>query len=172
GRVLLAESNNHIVSVRDFKGGVLWSMRLDGEPTGAQRLPNGNTFVSTYSAAMEFDANGKRLYEIPMGGGSNAIRKARNGNILYTNETEIVEVDTAGNRVRTVPIPKESMWVGVRDLPGDRYLVASSNTGQVIEVDRAGKIYWEGKVPGACGIARLPNGHTLVASSQRVVELD
>jgi hypothetical protein len=171
-RVLLCESNNHTVSIRDFRGDVLWSMKIDGEPTGCQRLPNGNLFVSTYAAAMEFDPAGKSLYTVPVGGGSNAIRKARNGNILYTNESEIVELDTTGKRVRTVSIPRDAMWVGVRDLPGDRYLVASSSAGDVLEVDRDGKVLWRTKVQGACGIARLPNGHTLVATAQRVIELD
>ena len=44
--------------------------------------------------------------------------------------------------------------------------------GRVIEVDATGKIVWEAKVAGACGVARLPGGTTLVAANQRVVELD
>jgi hypothetical protein len=174
GRVLIAESNNRTVSVRDLKGAVLWSKVLDnGEPTGAQRLPNGNTFVSTYGSAMEFDAAGKKLYDINLGGGSNAIRKARNGNILYASDAgEIVELNTAGNRVRSIPIPKESMWVGVQELPGDRFMVCNSSSGKVLEVDAKGKVLWEAKVQGACGVCRLPNGHTLVGTANRVVELD
>ena len=42
----------------------------------------------------------------------------------------------------------------------------------MIEVDGGGKIVWEANVPGACGIARLPTGTTLVSANMRVVELD
>jgi hypothetical protein len=64
------------------------------------------------------------------------------------------------------------MWVGIEDLPGERYLLASSGAGRVIEVDKTGKVLWEAKVAGACGVTRLPNGHTLVATRGQVVELD
>jgi hypothetical protein len=172
GRVLIAESNGRRVSERDLAGNVLWEKKLDGEPTGVQRLPNGNTFVSTYGSVMEFRRDGSTAYSYPLGGGSNAIRRHRNGHVVYAGNGEVVELDTAGNRVRSVPIPKETMWVGIQDLPGDRFLLANSSTGRVVEVDGTGKLLWEGKVAGACGVARLPNGNTLVATSQRVVELD
>ncbi len=167
-RVLVADNNG--VTERDFKGNVLW--RLDGTAgaTGCQRLRNGNTFVSTYNRIMEFGRDGKALYAhaIP---GSNAIRKHRNGNVVYAVEGAVVEVNTAGKEVRRVPLPK-GFWVGVEDLSGDRFLLADSSQGRVVEVDARGKVVWEAKVPSACGVARLPNGHTLVASARRVVEVD
>jgi outer membrane protein assembly factor BamB len=172
GRILVAEANAKRVSERDLKGTILWEKKLEAEPTGVQRLPSGNTFVSTYSSVMEFRRDGTQAWSFNLPGGSNAIRKARNGNVIYATQSELVEVDSAGNRVRAVPIPKENMWVGIQDLPGDRYLLANSSTGRVVEIDKAGKVIWEGKVPGACGVERLPNGNTLVATSGRVVELD
>ena len=39
-------------------------------------------------------------------------------------------------------------------------------------VTGGGKVVWQGNVGGACGVERLPNGHTLVATANRVVELD
>ena len=174
-RVLIAESNNKTISERDFQGKVLWKKVLPNEPSGVQRLPNGNTFVSTYTSVMEFDRDGKTVYEVSLpGGGSNAIRKARNGNVICAYDGEIVELDTKGTKVRSVPLPKQSMWVGIRDLPGDRFLVCNSTTGQVIEVDAAGKVLWgDGvRVAGACGLAKLPNGHVLVGAPNRIVELD
>jgi hypothetical protein len=121
---------------------------------------------------MEYSRDGKQLYSISLGGGSNAIRKHRNGNVLYATDGEIVEMDTTGKRVRSIPLPRESMWVGIQDLPGDRFMVANSSSGRVLEVDAKGKILWEGKVAGACGVARLPNGNTLVATASLVVELN
>jgi hypothetical protein len=171
GRVLIAEANNNKVSERHVKGKVLWEKHVPGGPTGCQRLPNGNTFVSTYTSVMEFDRAGKQVYSFNLPG-SNAIRKQPNGHILYARDGEIVEVDTAGKQVRVVPLPRQTMYVGVQGLPGDRFLVANSSTGQVLEVDQTGKVLREDRVPGACGVSRLPNGHTLVSAKNLVVELD
>jgi hypothetical protein len=169
-RVLIADGNN--VTERDFKGNILKTVATPpGGPTGCQRLPNGNTFVSSYSGVSEYDRDGKKLYEQNIGG-SNAIRKHKNGNIIYATDNEIVEMDMGGRKVRTVPLPHQSMYVGIEDVGNDRFLVANSNTGQVIEVDSAGKIVWQANVAGACGVTRLPGGNTLVATNLRVVELD
>jgi hypothetical protein len=172
GRVLLAESNSRTVSERDLKGNVKWEKKLDVEPTGCQRLRDGNTFVSWYGGAMELAPDGSVVYSLKLENGSNAIRKHRNDHIIYASDSEIVEVDTAGKRVRSVPLPKHNMYVGIEDLPGDRFLAANSSNGRVLEVDAAGKILWEANVPGACGVERLPNGDTLVAGPRRVVELN
>jgi hypothetical protein len=173
GRVLLVESNNNTLSERDFKGKVLWEKKLRWSPSGCQRLRNGHTFVSHHGGALELDREGKKVYEFNLpDGGSNAIWKHRNGHVIYAHDNEIVEVDTTGKKVRTVPLPPHSMYVGIQDLPGDRFMVANSSSGRVLEVDAKGKILWEANVPGACGVSRLPNGHTLVSTAQRVVELD
>jgi hypothetical protein len=171
GRVLFAEMDSHLVKECDFQGNVKWEKKIGDSPTGCQRLPNGNTFVSTYTSVMEFDRAGKEVFNFRIPG-SNAIRKHRNGNIVYTTAEAIVEVTTENREVRKVPLPKDSMWVGIQDLPGDRFMVANSSTGRVVEVDKGGKILWEGQVAGACGVWRVPNGHTLVAAPQRIVELD
>ena len=125
GQVLIAEATGHRVTERDLKGDVLWEKKIDGEPTGCQRLPDGSTFVSTYNSVMEFAADGTKTYSFSIPG-SNAIRKIRNGHIVYTQDDKIVEVDAAGKRVRTMPLPSRSMYVGVEDLPGDHFLVANS----------------------------------------------
>src|SRR5207249_3819343 len=158
GRVLIAESNAHSVTERDPQGVVQWEKKIDGEPTGCQRLADGSTFVSTYGSAMEFAADGTKTFSFTIEGGSNAIRKMRNGHVACAQQDKIVEVDTAGKRVRTVPLPSQGMWVGIQDLPGDRFLVANSGSGRVLEVDAGGAILWEAKTPGACGVARLPDG--------------
>jgi hypothetical protein len=169
-RVLIADGNN--VTERDFKGNILKTIASPPSgPTGCQRLPNGNTFVSSYDRVFEFDKDGKQLYEHNIGG-SNAIRKHRNGNIIYATDSHIVEMDMAGRKLRSIPLPNQSMYVGIEDIASDHFIVANSSSGQVLEVDAAGKIVWQANVPGACGVTRLPGGNTLVATAQRVVELD
>jgi len=172
GRILIADSQSQTISERSTQGQVLWQLKIDGEPTGVQRLANGNTFVSTYQSVLEFDREGGQLYKLKLPGGSNAIRKHRNGNVIFTLETEIVEMDPAGQKVRSVPLPRDGMWVGLRELPGDRFLVSNSTTGRILEVDRSGHILWQAKVSGACGVNRTPNGNTLVAANNRIVELN
>ena len=172
GRVLIAEATGRRVTERDPKGEVRWEKKIDGgEPTGCQRLPGGATFVSTYTSVMEFAADDAKTYSFAIPG-SNAIRKLRNGHIAYTQDAQIVEVDTTGKQVRTVPLPSQSMYVGIDEAAGDHFVVANSQSGRVLEVDAAGKVVWEANVPTACGVARLPNGHTLVAANGKVVELD
>jgi HEAT repeat protein len=169
-RILIADGND--VTERDMKGTVLRTIASpNGGPTGCQRLPSGNTFVSSYDSVSEYDRDGKKLYEYNIGG-SNAIRKHKNGNIIYATDAFIIEMDTSGARVRSIPIPRQNMWVGIEDIGNNRFVVANSNTGRVIEVDADGKIHWEAQVAGACGVTRLPGGNTLVATAQRVVELD
>jgi hypothetical protein len=167
-RVLIAD--NHGVCERDFKGNVLWKLEGVAGPNGCQRLPNGHTFVSSYNSVMEFDRDGKRIWQhnIP---GSNAIRKHRNGHIVYAQNNAIVEIDVEAKAVRKVPLP-QGFWVGIEDLAGDRFLMADSGKGRIVEVDATGKVLWEAHVAGACGVTRLPNGHTLVATNGQVVELD
>jgi HEAT repeats/PQQ-like domain len=172
GRVLIAESTRQLVSERDLKGNIVWQLKTEGEPTGVQRLPNGHTFVSSYNKATEYGRDGKQLYSFALANGSNAIRKHRNGNVIFATEGEIVEMNTAGTRVRAIPLPREGTWVGIQDLPGDRFMAANSASGRVLELDRTGKVLWEGKVAGACGVCRLASGSTLVATSGRVVELN
>lgn len=168
-RVLVAVGEG--VSERDLTGKVLRRFEGTAGATSCQRLANGHTFVSTVRTVMEFDRDGKKLYQHDIGS-SNAIRKRRGGTIIYTTPTHIIEMDTAGKQVRTIPLPRHEMWIGLEEIEGDRFLVANSVTGRVLEVDAEGKIVWEAQVAGACGLARLPTGTTLVGTNQRVVELD
>jgi HEAT repeats len=171
GRVLIAESTARQVSIRDTKGSVLWSKRLSAEPTGCQRLANGNTFVSTYKTAMEFGLDGTELYNVNIGG-SNAIGKARNGRILSAEGNQLREMDTSGKVLRTIPVPQDPCWSGLQDLPDGCFLVCSSSSGKILEIDGTGKILWQASLAGACGLCRLPNGRTLIGTANRVVELN
>ncbi len=184
GHVLIAEADAHRVTERDFKGAVVWQKKIGGEPNkrydvepnGCRRLGNGNTFITCPARAMEVTPDGAitYLFKIETGGeGSNAIRKARGGTICYTAGTDICEVDTSGKHIRgDIRLPAaEIQYVDIEDLPGDRFLVADSRGGHVLEVNGAGVIQWEADVAGACGAGRLQNGHTLVGCNHRVVEL-
>src|SRR5207249_4919904 len=60
-RVLIAEYNSSQVTERDFKGKILWTKQI-AMPTGAQRLPNGNTLITTRQQLVDVDRAGKELW--------------------------------------------------------------------------------------------------------------
>jgi outer membrane protein assembly factor BamB len=182
GNVLIAEADAHRVTERNLKGVVKWEKKIDGEPNGCQRLANGNIFVSTPGALMEYTPDGikapgdKTVYWFELGiGGSNAARRGRDGNFYCTLSNSIGEHNTSGKIIRIIELPlsrRGTPYMCVQDLPGDRFLVAEIRGGRVLEVDAAGRLLWEAAVPSACGAERLPNGHTLVATNHKVIELD
>src|SRR5262249_16917298 len=59
-RVLIAEHGGNRVTERDSKGKVLWRYNVEG-PLMAQRLPNGNTFITTKGRLIEVDKKGTEV---------------------------------------------------------------------------------------------------------------
>ena len=59
-RVLVAEYQANRVSERNLKGEIVWKKMIQG-PLAAQRLPNGNTFITTENQLIEVDKNGKEV---------------------------------------------------------------------------------------------------------------
>jgi hypothetical protein len=183
GNVLIAEADGRRITERDIKGVVKWEKKIDpdprnrdgAEPNGCQRLPNGNTFVSTTVRAMEFGPDGVLVYwcEIDSDQNTNAARKDRNGNILYTYNRGIRMANTAGKDAGGVPLHgRKGKFVALEELPGTRFLVADCRSGSVLEVNVEGNVIWEVAVPGACGATRLTNGNTLIGVNHKVIELD
>ena len=163
------------VTIRNFDGSIQKWIQKGGSPNGCSRLKNGNIFVSSYSGAREFSPEGKQLYNISYSkGGTNAPRKMANGNIVYTTGAKIREVTTEGKLVREIPLPTTTRfsYVGLHIKNPNRFLVANSSNGDIVEVDDKGKVHWKVNVKGACGIFGLDNGHVLVGVSGRVVELN
>jgi outer membrane protein assembly factor BamB len=172
GQVLVVEANNRKLSERDQKGKVLWEVTVPGRPNGCRLLSNGKVFVSTSESAMEYVRGDKRpIYTVKFHHNANAVCKFRD-HILYATNDEIVEMTTEGKRVRSISIPRGSMYSCIQGLPGGRYLVTNNSTHQVLEVDRTGKVLWKTKFTSACGLHRLPNGHTLVSTRGIAAELD
>ncbi len=177
-RVLIAEHHGSRVTERNFKGAVLWDKRLEDRPVSAQRLPNGNTFVTTYSALMEFTRDGKQLYNYRppnTAGRIYAGQKLRNGRLVcVTLDGQVLELDGGSGKVlRSFRSGLDGCY-SVQALPGGHFLVASYNTGKVIEVDATGKVHWSHTFASAYHAERLANGHTLIAShgQSRVIEID
>ena len=106
----------------------------------------------------------------------------------YRGITMVIEVDSNngfnGNsgRIWECGPDKKQRWemtnlggpVDVQLLPGGRLLIAEYYNVRVTERDRTGKILWDsgrlGSNPVSC--QRLPNGNTLIATMNEVVELN
>ncbi len=189
--VLIAESGNNSVSVRDQEGKVRWTKKLDGVVRGCQPLPNGHILVFTWdvpekplpegekppltyfrSHAWELDAKGEDVACVELSAFSQATRKLSNGHFVYAYQSQIEELDAKGKDAHSSPRMPIAKIVDLQELPGERYLIASLKDGLVAEVNLRGKILWKAELPGACCVSRLPNGHTLVGANKRVVELD
>jgi len=212
GNVLIAEADARRVTERDLKGKVVWEKKINGEPNGCQRLADGNTFVSTYdrppfpamnsTRALEIAPEGTTVRDIKLSNGVvgfNAIRRARTGRFYYAGDSDICESDATGKYLGCFHLPPGEVnnYVDLEILPGNRFLLADSRMGRVLEVtigdinlwlancpengrgekphvfpgEKGYRVLWLADVPGACGVMRLPNGHTLVGAHHKVIEL-
>ena len=134
-------------------------------------------------------------------GAFNAIRRGRNGHFFYVVDSDVCESDATGKALDALHLPPGgddlNNYVDLEVLPGGRFVVANSRRGRVLEVaagdinlwlaslpekvrermshivagEKGYSILWMADVPGACGVMRLPNGHTLVGAKHKVVEL-
>lgn len=163
GNVLVAEHGQACVTIRDRKGKELWRHKVNSSAVACQRLRNGNIFVAHYKGATEITPDHKVVYDLKVPGSIYYGMKLRDGNVLLsTSNGKILEMDTKGNTLHTIPVPGTSYWSSAEKLSNGRYLVAAGSAGKVVEVDKAGKVYWEFSATHVGHATRLPNGNTLV----------
>jgi HEAT repeat protein len=182
-RVLLVE-NWQRVTERDTKGKVLWEKPFTGvQVIGAQRLPNGNTFIALRNQLLELDRTGKEVFTHQRPNGDiMAAQRLRDGQYVFlTNTWHFIRLDANGKEQKSIRVGNFPFQVNpnaVDFLPNDRLLVAQFNLSKVTEIDVTGRILWETSVPMPLSVSRLANGNTLVVSSvpqnnlQRVAEVD
>jgi hypothetical protein len=177
-RILVAEGQGGRVTERNFKGEILWKYEI-ASPLMAQRLPNGNTFITAANQMVEVDPKGKQVFSHVRDNGSGFMRgkKLPNGDIACVlDEGRFVRMDAKGKELETFPIDIQTSGGRIEVLPNGRVLVPQFSTGKVVEVTPDGKVQWEVMAPFDKPIAalRLPNGNTLVTSMPhfRAVELD
>jgi hypothetical protein len=170
GRVLVAEHWGQRVTERNRQGKVVREWKLADKPVTCRRLPNGNTFMATYTEILEMSAAGKQVFSFKAQGMIYCACKLRNQHILYINSGgQIVELDDQKKQVKSFTIPAyqsgAAYWATIEPLPNGRYLVALAGADRVVEADATGKVHWECTVNKATGATRLPSNNILVASS-------
>jgi hypothetical protein len=176
-RVVIAESNSHLVSERDFSGNRIWSKQVP-MPTGVQRLPNGHTFVTCRNQLVELDAKQHQVfsyqrsqYDIV------AAQRLRNGETLFVTQSgSCIRLDARGKEVKSFQTARMNYAYGDLEVLNNKRVLLTQRNG-VAEFDLEGHQphpLWQASFSGPTSVQRLPNGNTLVASinSQEVAELD
>jgi hypothetical protein len=181
GRVLVCESTGHRLTERNTKGEVLKEISIPqdlviGLPTGAQRLPNGNTLVALRSGVVELDRDGKAVWNYrELNGMVYAARKGRNGEtVVATSAATCVRLDANGKQLATFQAARVYTMGGIDVLPNGNVLMGDYAGNKVVEYDAKGKVVWQATAQRPTAVTRLANGHTLVTSylGKTVIELD
>ncbi len=176
-RVLVVEYQGGRVTERDFRGNIHWEKATNGMPIGAQRMPNGNTFVNTQQMLAEYDRKGHEVwsYHRPQGDMFRA-RKLRNGEIVFiTSSGLLVRMDQKNQQTQSFQVGQPFNLFGAFDvLPNGNVVVAQQQNQRVVEFDRNGGQVNTYSTNFPNSVVRMPNGHLLVSSinNRRVVELD
>jgi HEAT repeat protein len=175
-RVLICEYGNVRVTERDLKGNILWQAQgVRSNPIAAQRLSNGNTFITTSNELLEVDRSGKEVFRRNVQGQalSHAHKFASGEYIYLTQQGRLVRVDAKGAEIKSFQTQAGNM-IGAMDVsPQGRILLANNNQASVMEVDATGKVLFQINV-NVRTASWLPNGNILVASynTQKVIEMD
>ncbi len=168
-RVLIAEHHANRVSERNHKGEILWQKAVVN-PLAAQRLPNGNTFVATPFALLEYDKDGGEVLNVTLSENAQFIMKAMklpNGEIVcLTADSHVVRYSALGKELSSFEVSLAMRLFGgrIEVLPSGRVLVPHNAEGKVIEYDHKGKIVWEIPFEQPIAATRLPNGNTVITS--------
>jgi hypothetical protein len=189
-RVLVAEYDANRVSERNLKGEIVWqkTLPIPGQgPLAAQRLPDGNTFITSEGLLLEVNKRGVEVFRYSRPDGATFMRatKLRNGDIacvtqLHTPQsviTRFVLLRPAGGDFREI----KSWDVNVRTLggridvlPDGHVLIPEKDNNRVVEYDADGQGVWAVTIDQPVAALRLPDGHTVVTlfRENRAVEVD
>ena len=169
---------------------IVW--RYDGvqdEINSIQKTPQG-TYVLTEAGPqprlLEIDAAGKVQVEFPLlcqkqnpHMQTRMSRKQLDGTYLAPHllDFAIIRYDAAGKELSRIDthVPGEpgiNSWPFTAiALPDGGILAGLTNGNRVVEFDKAGALRWQvtaaetdGAIADACGVQRLPNGNTMIAS--------
>ena len=90
--------------------------------------------------------------------------------VVLLDENSVLDLD-ADDKVH-FRIDKVAFPLDVQALPGERVLLAEHGGNRVTERLRDGTVLWRVSADGPLVAQRLPNGHTFVATKERLFEVD
>lgn len=158
-------------------GKVRWELSVPG-PMDAQVLPGGRVLIAEAGSGKvtERDQRGNVLWEHTVGGEPLNCLRLPNGNTWVGTRNGVLEVTRAGKVLYEHKLPGSPYCHGVsRTRQGGAVFI--TNTGQVIELDAAGKQVRALAIPheGSWGdVEALPGGRYLVTNytTHRAFEID
>lgn len=175
-RVLIAEHNAQRVTERNLRGDILWQKQLASWPISAERLGNGNTFITCRNLLVEVDRQGREVFNYKRPGNDlMSARKMRDGRIVcLSSNSTCFQLDAAGKEVKNVRLQGVSNHAN-QVLNNGNMLVPLSWQNKITEYTPDGKVVWEASVLQPMSAWRLPSGNTLVATQNwpaKVTEID
>ena len=133
------------------------------------RSPNGNTFIATDSALLEYDKKDNEVLALSLANGERIMKamKLPNGEITcLTAEARVVRLDKTGKEMHSFTVSLGTRLFGgrIHMLTNGRVLIPHNAENKVIEYDVTGKEVWSVAIDQPVAAVRLPNGNTLVTT--------
>jgi hypothetical protein len=160
-RVLIAESSGGRVTERNLKGEILWEKKI-ASPITCQRLPNGNTFITTYNQFLEVDRTGKEVSSASRS--HRTALKLRDGHICCVADNSYLRLDAGGKEVKRFAVNGVNTVGALDVVPGGGVVIAEVFGNKVVEYNAGGKVVWQATVQAPTSVVRLRNGNTLVGA--------
>jgi HEAT repeat protein len=171
GHVLIASHWENRVFEVDRRGEVVWE--LDGvNAIRAKPLPGGRVLVADFSGnrVLEADRRGTIVWQHETPDQCFDAERLVSGNTIFACPNLVREVAPDGSSVRQWTI--EGRINSLQVLPTGRLLMANYGQGRVVELNDAGEVAWEHKIPRPSDAFRLPGGRTLITTAEQIVEID
>jgi hypothetical protein len=177
GHRLVVDYAQRLVVEYDAAGKECWRHKLEGGPTGVERLPDGRTLIALAEPGrvVELDRTGKEVWGVTLDGRPTTAQRLPNGNTLVNLQfsRKVVEIDRKGTVVWAASEGLRAPHTA-QQLDNGHVLVCDfGGPGAVYEFDRAGKVVWSKVgINNPAQAQRLANGNTLISGADGLTEYD
>jgi HEAT repeat protein len=167
-RVLLAEHAGNRVTERDSKGKVVWQFKVEA-PLMAQRLSNGNTFITTKARLIEVDKKGNEVssYTRPLNDHFMRARRLPGGDTIMITQlgvSRFVRIDRFGKEVSSFGVEVYTSGGRIDMTTAGNVLIPELHNNRIVERSMDGKLVREIAVQQPITAFTLPNGHIIITS--------
>jgi hypothetical protein len=125
---------------------------------------------------VEYDKNGKSVFQFNVPNGARAGGKLPNGQIVcLTQQNLCIRLDASGKELKNFAVSPINNALGAVDLTPQNTILVPHSDQTLKEYDLDGKVVWQIKSPGGTitTASRILNGHTLiVCNNNAVFEVD
>lgn len=171
GHVLIAALEEQRILEVDALGNAVWQLTGIGA-TRAKPLANGNLLIADFVGKRVLEISRRRsvVWQHATPEPCFDVERLPNGHTLFGCANFIREITPDARTVREWAV--SGRLNGMQALPGGRLLVANFGANQVVELDSQGRETWRFETLQPSDVFRLADGHTLITSTSRVIEID